>query len=66
MLHLLIECTPEDRHEEADKGGVGSCDILHHYHQTNQGWLRVGEAKCLKKDSGLWYLSVSSLSPCFF
>ena len=48
MLNLLIECTPEDRHEEADKGRVGSCDVLHHYHQTNQGWLGIGEAKCLK------------------
>ena len=57
MLLLLIDCTPEDRHEEADKRRVGSCDVLHHYHQTDQGWLGVGEAKCLKKDSVLMYLS---------
>ena len=48
VIALLIHCLPQHRHEEADKSGVGSCDVLHHYHQTNQGWLRVSEPKRLK------------------
>ena len=48
MLILLPHYKPEHGHEEADEGRVGSCDVLHHDHQTDQGWLGVGEAKCLK------------------
>merc|ERR1719458_864540 len=46
-ISLELKAPAEDRHEEADKGRVGSCDVLHHDHQTDQGWLGVGEAKCL-------------------
>merc|ERR1719500_1496261 len=46
-ISLELKAPAEHRHEEADEGRVGSCDVLHHDHQTDQGWLGVGEAKCL-------------------
>merc|ERR550519_631195 len=46
-VSLELKAPAEHRHEEADEGRVGSCDVLHHDHQTDQGWLGVGEAKCL-------------------
>merc|ERR1719222_1581747 len=46
-ISLELKAPAEHGHEEADEGRVGSCDVLHHDHQPNQGWLGVGEAKCL-------------------
>merc|ERR1719341_1818487 len=46
-ISLELKAPAEHRHEEADEGRVGSCDVLHHDHQTDQRWLGVGEAKCL-------------------
>merc|ERR1719500_54213 len=46
-ISLELKAPAEHRHEKADEGRVGSCDVLHHDHQTNQGWLGVSEAKCL-------------------
>merc|ERR1719458_2382504 len=46
-ISLELKAPTEHRHEEADEGRVGSCDVLHHDHQADQGWLGVGEAKCL-------------------
>merc|ERR1719490_628440 len=46
-ISLELKAPAEHRHEEADEGRVGSCDVLHHDHQTDQGRLGVGEAKCL-------------------
>ena len=53
---------PEDRHEEANKGWVRSCDVLKNYHQANQGRLGVCEAKCLKERV---HLSVCVTFFCF-
>merc|ERR1719458_1785289 len=46
-ISLELKAPAEHRHEKADEGRVGSCDVLHHDHQTDQGWLGVCEAKCL-------------------
>merc|ERR1719237_882966 len=46
-ISLELKAPAEHRHEKADEGRVGSCDVLHHNHQTDQGRLGVGEAKCL-------------------
>merc|ERR1719507_2102432 len=46
-ISLELKAPAEHRHEEADEGRLGGCDVLHHDHQPDQGWLGVGEAKCL-------------------
>merc|ERR1719222_780598 len=48
-VSLELKAPAEHRHKEADKGRVGSCDVLHHYHQTNQSGLGICESKCLIK-----------------
>merc|ERR1719458_1808615 len=46
-ISLELKAPAEHRHEKADEGRVGSCDVLHHDHRANQGRLGVCEAKCL-------------------